>query len=138
MGTDKYKQNLETRLEVALRINKNVLAQQQAINDNDIKFLGKLLKRQQGNIDKLLRISKQTPLTTGAQLDAESKQLEDTLDSLLKEAIRINTANVAYAEALKASIGKSICSLKTNRNAIRNGYFGVIQPRRGRYIDKKK
>lgn len=135
---DKKNKSLETRLEVAARINKNAALQKLAIKDNDIKLLGKLIKRQQGNIDKLVRIYKPGRSAANTEKDAESRRWEEDLNSMLKESIQLNSENIASAEALKTSIGRSLYNLKVSGNAIRNGYFGGVQPRRGRYFDRKK
>lgn len=135
---DKQKDNLKIRLEVAIRISKNAALQRQAIKNNDIKLLGKLIKRQQGNIDKLMRVTKSEKLMYQDENNMESKQQEEAINSYLNEAIQQNTENIACAEALKASIGKSLYSIKVSGNAIRNGYFGGVQPRRGCYFDRKK
>jgi hypothetical protein len=104
---DKQRENLEARLEVATRIRKNAALQKQAIKDNEIKLLGKLLKRQQGNIDKLLRLTKSGQLMNKAEKEIESKQQEEALNSILSEAIQLNAENIACAEALKTAIGKN-------------------------------
>ncbi len=137
MDRGKYKESLKSKLESAARINGNFRMQKEAIEAGDIKLLGKLVKRQQGNIDRLKKISEGTPVNRNVESDAELEQLKAGFNTLIYDAVRENIANISKAEKLKETIGNSICSLKINGNAIKNGYFKKVPQQYGYFIDKK-
>lgn len=138
MNIYEYIKYLRTKHETAQRINENSLMQQQAVKSNNTALLGKLLKRQQGNIDKLQRIYRQVSVPLGFEKDTELKQLETDIKGILYDAIQTSITNISGAEVLKDTIGNSICRLKINGNAIKNGYFKKSQQQHGYFIDKKK
>jgi len=137
MSEDKYKRHLKIKLEATERINNNLILQCEALKSNNIKLLGKLLKRQQRNIDKLKQIEKSYLLSCNFEKDAEIKQLENSVDSLFEVAIKTIILNISNAEKLKNELAISIYNLKVNRNAIKNGYFKKGYQQHGYFIDKK-
>ena len=137
MNTDEYKQYLKAKLEIIQRISDNALAQCQAVKSNDMDLLGKLLKRQQANIDKMKRIGKYCSLSHSFINSAELEKSENFIDSMLETVIQASISNISNVEKLKNEIGNSICNLKVNRNAIRNGYFKKSDQQFGYFIDKK-
>lgn len=137
MDTVKYRESLKLKLEAADRINENFRMQSEAIEAGDIKLLGKLVKRQQGNIDRLKKFSERASFKLSAETDIEREQIEAGFNALIHDAIQRSISNISKAEKLKDTIGNAICSLKVNGNAIKNGYFKKVPQQYGYFIDKK-
>ncbi|MEA4849199.1 MAG: hypothetical protein VB106_18345 [Clostridiaceae bacterium] len=137
MNEDEYKVCLRKKLEIIKRMDKNSLSQCQALKSNDVDLFGKLLKRQQGNIDRLKRIKKPDLSVCSFEKDEETDKLERDIAALSDIVIQRSTLNMLNAERLKNEMGISLYNLKVNRNAIKNGYFKNGCQQKGYFIDKK-
>jgi hypothetical protein len=137
MNEDGYKACLRKKLEIIKRMDKNSLSQCQALKSNDVDLFGKLLKRQQGNIDRLKRIKKPDLSVFSFERDEEGYKLEKDIAALSDIVIQRSTLNMLNAEKLKNEMGISLYNLRVNGKAIKNGYFRNDCQQNGYFVDKK-
>jgi len=138
MNGEQYKSKLREKIAVLQRVNENLLQQHKAIASKDTILLGKLLKRQQKNIDRLNHIDRLLYDEPESDRDVDYKEYEAVIETMLKDAIQTVDFNITTAEGFKNIIGESLCRLKINGNALKNSYFSKGMQQFGYFIDKRK
>lgn len=137
MDSQEYKEGIITRLDNVQCIYNNCIAQQQAVEANNVELLGKLIEEQQKNINKLVKLSEYCSSHESFKSTSEIEIEENRINSLLSNIINTSKINITNAEKLRDKIGNSIYSLKINRRALMSGYYKKSGQLYGYFIDKK-